>query len=171
MRKSFCYFWLSPKVESSIPYRLQSTKQRIFIDSTPKSAISSQQLSTAQEFTINILDFPGFGYAKVSKAEKRSWDRHLSEFLQKRDSIKLYVHLIDSRHQNLKIDDEIFAFLSRFKRGDSAILQVFTKADKLGKNELSLLKKRRKFYHSINDKNSTQILRQAILKIMYNVDF
>ena len=124
-----------------------------------------------EEFEVHILDFPGFGYAKVSKAEKSSWDRHLSEFLKKRDSIKLYLHLIDSRHQNLEIDNEIFAFLNRFKRGDSAILQVFTKADKLSKNELSRLKKQNKLYHAINDKNSTEILRCAILKLLYNVDF
>ena len=30
VRKSFCYFWLSPKVESPLPYRLQSTKKGNF---------------------------------------------------------------------------------------------------------------------------------------------
>ena len=37
-KKSFCYFWLLPKVESSLPYRLQSTKQRNFAESAPDSA-------------------------------------------------------------------------------------------------------------------------------------
>ena len=141
------------------------------INCTHNDEVKSPQDAEFAEFAVRILDFPGFGYAKVSKAEKSSWDKHLSEFLKKRDSIKLYLHLIDSRHQNLEIDNEIFAFLNRFKRGDSAILQVFTKADKLSKNELSRLKNQNKLYHSINDKNSTEILRYAILKMLYNVDF
>ena len=145
------------------PKSAQDAKSSKSPQDAPKSKLS--------EFEVRILDFPGFGYAKVSKVEKSSWDKHLSEFLKKRDSIKLYLHLIDSRHQNLEIDNEIFAFLNRFKRGDSAILQVFTKADKLSKNELSRLKNQNKFYHSINDKNSTEILRCAILKMLYNVDF
>ena len=148
-------------------------KARLKSAQCPKSSKSPQDApkSKLSEFEVRILDFPGFGYAKVSKVEKSSWDKHLSEFLKKRDSIKLYLHLIDSRHQNLEIDNEIFAFLNHFKRGDSAILQVFTKADKLSKNELSRLKNQNKLYHSINDKNSTEILRCAILKMLYNVDF
>ena len=34
-KKSFCYFWLLPKVESHLSYQLQSTKQRIFAESSP----------------------------------------------------------------------------------------------------------------------------------------
>ena len=124
-----------------------------------------------QTFTIRLLDFPGFGYAKVSKSEKKSWDRHLSDFLQRRDSIKLYLHLLDSRHENLAIDSEISAFLQRFKKGDSTILEIYTKSDKLSKNKLTFLRKQGKILTSIADKKSIESLRFAILKIMYNADF
>lgn len=126
---------------------------------------------TKQTFTIRLLDFPGFGYAKVSKSEKKSWDRHLSDFLQRRDSIKLYLHLLDSRHENLAIDSEISAFLQRFKKGDSTILEIYTKSDKLSKNKLAFLRKQGKILTSIADKKSIESLRFAILKIMYNADF
>lgn len=126
--------------------------------------------SLKQTFTIRLLDFPGFGYAKVSKSEKKSWDRHLSDFLQRRDSIKLYLHLLDSRHENLAIDSEISTFLQRFKKGDSTILEVYTKSDKLSKNKLAFLKKQGKILTSTMDKKSIESLRFAILKIIYNAD-
>lgn len=132
---------------------------------------SNAKKDTSQTFTIRMLDFPGFGYAKISKSEKKSWDKHLSDFLQKRDSIKLYLHLLDSRHENLAIDNEIRLFLEGFKRGDSTILEVYTKTDKLSKNKLALLKKQGKILTSTMDKKSIESLRCEILKIMYNVDF
>lgn len=119
------------------------------------------------EFTIHILDFPGFGYAKVSKAEKDSWDKNLSAFLRERESIKLFIHLIDSRHENLKIDSEIRAFLHAILRADADILEVFTKADKLKKSEIHALKGN--LLVSILDKKSVESLRYAILQTMYKI--
>lgn len=119
------------------------------------------------EFAIHILDFPGFGYAKVSKAEKDSWDKNLSAFLRERESIKLFIHLVDSRHENLKIDSEIRAFLHAILRADADILEVFTKADKLKKSEIHALKG--KILVSILDKKSVESLRYAILQTMYKI--
>lgn len=119
------------------------------------------------EFVIHILDFPGFGYAKVSKAEKDSWDKNLSAFLRGRESIKLFIYLIDSRHENLKIDSEIRAFLHTILRADADILEVFTKADKLKKSEIYALKGN--LLVSILDKKSVESLRYAILQTMYKI--
>ncbi len=119
------------------------------------------------EFVIHILDFPGFGYAKVSKAEKDSWDKNLSAFLRERESIKLFIHLRDSRHENLKIDSEIRAFLHTILRADADILEVFTKADKLKKSEIYALKGN--LLVSILDKKSVESLRCAILQTMYKI--
>lgn len=119
------------------------------------------------EFAIHILDFPGFGYAKVSKAEKDSWDKNLSAFLSGRESIKLFIHLIDSRHENLKIDSEIRAFLHAILRADADILEVFTKVDKLKKSEIYALKGN--LLVSILDKKSVESLRYAILQTMYKI--
>ena len=38
VRKSFCYFWLLPKVESLLPYQPKSTKKGKFVESTIDSA-------------------------------------------------------------------------------------------------------------------------------------
>ena len=87
-----------------------------------------------------LIDFPGFGYAKVDKGTKREWDRNLSEFIAHRSSIKLFCHLIDSRHINLDMDSNISAFLHQCKRADCNIIQIYTKADKLNSKDLAALK-------------------------------
>ncbi len=128
-----------------------------------------------QEFVIHILDFPGFGYAKLSKSERNSWDKNLSTFLKKRESIKLFIHLIDSRHTNLPLDNEIRAFLRSIVRADADILEVFTKADKLKKSEIHALKGRILVSTTKKDlgqgdlKDSIESLRHAILRTMYHI--
>lgn len=98
-----------------------------------------EDMQTNQNLTFNIIDLPGIGYAKVSKAEMEQWKKSLWEFITKRSNIKLFIHLIDSRHLGLEIDENLYNVLESFLRNDQNILRVFTKADKLKKNELAKL--------------------------------
>lgn len=88
-----------------------------------------------------FVDLPGFGYAKVAKSLKAQWNRNLTEYLEKRPNLQIFVHLIDSRHPALQIDKNVDEFLKSIKRGDQIILNAFTKTDKLGQVELSKLKR------------------------------
>jgi GTP-binding protein len=92
-----------------------------------------------QRFPIRVVDLPGFGYAKVSKSLKEEWQKSLTQFLESRVSLRVYIHLIDSRHPNLDIDKEVEEYLKSIKRPDQKILQVFTKADKLKQKDKSAL--------------------------------
>ena len=62
------------------------------------------------------------------------------EFLKLRPSIKLFIHLIDSRHTHLEIDVNLNDYLKRFLQPDQKILKVFTKCDKLNQSEKAKLK-------------------------------
>lgn len=88
-----------------------------------------------------FVDLPGFGYAKVSKSLKKEWHRNLTDFLEKRASLQIFVHLIDARHTSLDIDKSVDEFLNHIKRGDQIILNAFTKIDKLKQADLAKLKK------------------------------
>ncbi|EAI6103873.1 YihA family ribosome biogenesis GTP-binding protein [Campylobacter coli] len=92
------------------------------------------------KFSIHFIDLPGFGYAKVSKNLKEIWNKNLDEFLKLRSSIKLFVHLIDSRHTNLDIDLNLDEYLKSFLKPDQRVLKVFTKCDKLNQSEKAKLK-------------------------------
>ncbi len=87
-----------------------------------------------------FVDLPGFGYAKVSKSLKHAWHKNLTDYLEQRASLRVYVHLIDARHPELEIDQSVDEFLKFIKRGDQIILNAFTKIDKLKQSDLQKLK-------------------------------
>lgn len=93
-----------------------------------------------EKFNITFIDLPGFGYAKVSKSLKDIWNKNLDEFLKLRSSIKLFIHLIDSRHTNLEIDLSVDDYLKSFLRPDQEVLKIFTKSDKLNQSEKNKIK-------------------------------
>ena len=88
-----------------------------------------------------FVDLPGFGYARVSKSIKEEWNKNLTSYLEKRPALQIFIHLIDSRHINLAIDNSVDDFLQRAKRGDQIIINAFTKTDKLKQNDLAKLKR------------------------------
>lgn len=88
-----------------------------------------------------FVDLPGFGYAKVSKSLKKNWHKNLTDFLEQRPSLQIFVHLIDARHSTLDIDKSVDEFLNHIKRGDQLIINAFTKIDKLKQTDLQKLKR------------------------------
>jgi len=93
-----------------------------------------------KNYFARFVDLPGFGYAKVSKSLKKDWHKNLTDFLEQRASLQIFVQLIDARHPNLEIDQNVTEFLNQIKRGDQIILQAFTKIDKLKQTDLQKLK-------------------------------
>lgn len=92
-------------------------------------------------YEAQLVDLPGFGYAKVSKSTKIEWQKNLTEYIKKRASIRLFVHLIDGRHPLLESDEEVYGYLQSILRPNQTILRIFTKADKLSQSEISVIKK------------------------------
>lgn len=136
-KSSFINMLLSAKLakSSSMPGK---TRLVNFFNSTFASKENNPNLP--QSMQIVVLDFPGFGYAKVSKDTKSSWDKLLDEFIKKRKSIKLFIHLVDSRHPLLPMDAKISEYLNSNISGDQKILKIFTKSDKLSKNDFAKLR-------------------------------
>jgi len=88
-----------------------------------------------------FVDLPGFGYAKVSKSIKNDWEKNLTDYISLRKNIKIFIHLIDCRHPNLEIDTSVSEFLFETANETQAILQIFTKIDKLNQKEQNKLRK------------------------------
>lgn len=51
-----------------------------------------------------VADLPGYGYAQVSREMQNEWQKNLEEYLLNRDSLKLLIQFIDSRHEIQKND-------------------------------------------------------------------
>lgn len=91
-------------------------------------------------YPLRFVDLPGFGYAKASKSLKDEWQKNLTNFVKKRDSIRVFILLRDARHPHLQIDKDAKNFLESIKKPDQNLIEVFTKIDKLKQKELSKLR-------------------------------
>lgn len=79
-----------------------------------------------------LVDLPGFGYAKVSQKQRAAWQRLIGSYVTEREELRLIFHLIDSRHEPTKMDEELFEIM----RGSSVPrIILLTKADKLPSNQ------------------------------------
>ncbi|MBU3825746.1 MAG: ribosome biogenesis GTP-binding protein YihA/YsxC [Candidatus Oceanisphaera merdipullorum] len=75
-----------------------------------------------------LIDLPGYGYAKVPQEMKLKWQAALSVYLQKRDSLKGLVVLMDIRHPLKDIDVQLLQWASE---SNLPVLALLTKSDKL----------------------------------------
>lgn len=81
----------------------------------------------------HLVDLPGYGYARVSKSSKKTFQKFITQYFEKRRQLALGFVLIDCRHEPQTIDLEFMEWL-----GESQIpfSIIFTKSDKLKPNAL-----------------------------------
>jgi|TARA_B100001059_G_scaffold50742_1_gene44092 GTP-binding protein len=75
----------------------------------------------------NLVDLPGYGYAKVSKSQRDQFNEFVSDYLLNRETLTGIFVLIDSRHTPQKIDLEFLAWLIE---AQLPFALIFTKTDK-----------------------------------------
>jgi GTP-binding protein len=80
-----------------------------------------------------FVDLPGYGYANVPKELKATWGKAVTQYLQKRELLRLCIHLVDSRHKPTPLDHELLDMLDE---AGVPTLVVATKVDKLKKSQL-----------------------------------
>ncbi|MBQ3219293.1 MAG: YihA family ribosome biogenesis GTP-binding protein [Clostridia bacterium] len=79
-----------------------------------------------------LADLPGYGFAKVSKEEKKKWGALLESFLST-EKICLLLSLVDIRHDPTEDDKMMINYLYHYA---VPFALVATKADKLGKTKI-----------------------------------
>ena len=99
-----------------------------------------------------IVDFPGYGYSKVSKSQKKDWARELPKYFFKRKSYRGAVLFTDIRNPMRELDLTMFEMLASY---DLPILIVLTKTDKVSKDEAETVYK--KINNSFSDSLSFSI--------------
>jgi GTP-binding protein len=81
-----------------------------------------------------IVDLPGYGFAKVSLASRKKWEKMIEDYLRKRENLVTVFILIDSRHSPQKNDLE---FVNKLGEWQIPFCLVFTKADKENQRTVS----------------------------------
>lgn len=80
-----------------------------------------------------LVDLPGYGYARVSKEEKKKWGNIIDTYLNSRSELKSVILLLDSRHEPTADD----LLMLNWIRGNSITpIIAVTKCDKLSNNQL-----------------------------------
>lgn len=81
----------------------------------------------------HLVDLPGYGYARVSKSDKKTFQKFITQYFERRKQLVMGFVLVDCRHEPQPIDLEFMQWL-----GENALPFgiIFTKADKLKPNAL-----------------------------------
>jgi len=82
---------------------------------------------------INFVDLPGYGFARVSKEEKKKWGNIIETYLNSRENLSQVILLVDSRHTPTEDDRTMMGFIRAVC--DRAVV-IATKCDKLKKSEI-----------------------------------
>ena len=80
-----------------------------------------------------LVDLPGYGYAKVPKAQKQKFERMISNYILQRSNLVSVFVLVDVRHTPQQIDLEFMEWLGM---SNIPFAMVFTKLDKLKRSEI-----------------------------------
>ena len=75
-----------------------------------------------------LVDLPGYGYARVSKKAKKTFQKFITDYFEKRSQLVLAFVLIDCRHEPQPVDIDFMRYLAQL---DIPFQIIFTKADKL----------------------------------------
>ena len=79
-----------------------------------------------------FVDLPGYGYAKVSEAEKAKWGKMIEKYLKNSKSLKLVFLLIDIRHKPGENDRMMYDWIC--SNGFKPVI-VATKLDKINRSQ------------------------------------
>lgn len=116
--------------KSSLMNALLGRKALVKTSSTPG------RTQTINFFLINdhfsFVDLPGYGYAKVPKAVRKSWGPMVERYLKARQGLCAVVVILDIRRLPSQGDHDLLAWLAHYK---IPAIVVLTKADKLKKNK------------------------------------
>jgi len=103
-----------------------------------KTSSKPGKTQTINHFLINeewyLVDLPGYGYAGVSRSSRADWGVMIETYLTKRENLYCTFILIDSRLTPQAIDLDFIQWMGE-KRIPFTL--VFTKTDKLKRNELN----------------------------------
>ena len=81
----------------------------------------------------HLVDLPGYGYARVSKKDKKEFQRYVTDYFIEREQLVNAFVLIDIRHTPQAIDLEFMEWMGA--QGIPCSI-VFTKAEKLAESKI-----------------------------------
>lgn len=116
--------------KSSVINRLLNRKNFARVGAAPGKTIHVNYFLI--DGRLYLIDLPGYGYAKVSQAERERWGRLMEDFFAA-GLFTLGVMIVDARHRPTADDVTMAAW---FKSTGCRLVVVANKLDKLKKSEI-----------------------------------
>ena len=128
-RPEFVFSGRSNVGKSSLINRLCNRKNLARVSATPgkTATINFYRVDTAY-----FVDLPGYGYAKVSNADRERWDELINSYFEADRALNVLVQLLDSRHAPSADDEMMLEYLAHH---EVPFIAALTKADKLKKSQ------------------------------------
>ena len=117
--------------KSSLINKILNRKSLARVSGTPGKTITINFYNIDEK--IYMVDLPGYGYAKRSKAEIEKWGSMMEDYLANRRQLVQTILLVDSRHTPTQQDIQMADWIRHYH--DSLIV-IATKTDKLKKREV-----------------------------------
>lgn len=117
--------------KSSVINRLLNRKNLARVGAAPGKTTHINYFNIDGAFY--LVDLPGYGYAKVSKAERDRWGRLMERYFADRALMSLGVLIVDARHKPTADDCTMAQW---YKDAQCPFLVVANKLDKLKKREI-----------------------------------
>src|SRR5215208_5144435 len=133
-RPEYAFIGRSNVGKSSVINMLCNKKELVKVSTSPGKTqlINHFAITSSDRKECYLVDLPGYGYAKRSQTQRKTWEKMIEAYIKKRENlINLFV-LIDSRHEPQKID---LQFVNRLGEWRIPFALIFTKADKSTQRE------------------------------------
>ncbi|MCD7927488.1 MAG: ribosome biogenesis GTP-binding protein YihA/YsxC [Oscillospiraceae bacterium] len=118
--------------KSSVINRLLNRKNLARVGSAPGKTTHINYFLVDEK--LYLVDLPGYGYAKVSKAEKARWGKLIEDWFADTSLMTLGVQIVDARHKPTADDCTMVQW---FQSAGKPFAVVANKLDKCKKSEIS----------------------------------
>ena len=117
--------------KSSVINRLLNRKNLARVGAAPGKTTQVNYFLIDEK--LYFVDLPGYGFAKVSQAERERWGKLMEDFFAEPGLISLGVMIVDARHKPTADDQTMAAW---FKSSGCRYVVVANKLDKLKNSEV-----------------------------------
>jgi len=135
-RAEFAFIGRSNVGKSSLINMLCNKKEVAKTSANPGKTqlINHFGVTSGDRSTWYLVDLPGYGFAKVSQSQRKSWEKMIQDYIRKRENLVNLFVLIDSRLEPQKLDLD---FINRLGEWQVPFALIFTKSDKSTQKEVA----------------------------------